>query len=61
MVFSTTERAVMTAMIEATPATMPTSVRIDRSLLVTSEWVDMRKRSRTFMRAPFRSGRLAAR
>jgi hypothetical protein len=40
-----TEMAVMTAMMEAMPATIPSSVRLERSLLPTMARVDIAKMS----------------
>ena len=46
MVDCTTDIAVITAMMEATPATIPTSVRTDLSLFLTIAPKDMVKASR---------------
>ena len=47
-----TEIPVITAMIDATPATIPTSVSTERSLLATIAWSDIARTSGTRMRSP---------
>ena len=51
MVAWTTEIAVITAMIDATPATMPTSVSTERSLLPRIDRSDMTRMSGARMRS----------
>jgi len=52
MVDCTTDIAVITAMMEATPATIPTRVRIDLSLFLTIAPKDMVNASRRCMAPP---------